>query len=112
MRRNIAAAGGVSFWSAELNAYELERYSLSGERLESMSRQVTWFPEQDTIVIRPTSRDVPPSPRVRSIIQDDDGLLRVVVSVPDEDWQSGIGERQEDPRFHGAGVFYNPLEYD
>lgn len=112
MRRNIAAADGKSFWSSNLYAYELARYAMSGERLQAISRQVEWFAEQDTIVRVPTTRDLPPSPQIRWIVQDDEGLLRVAIRVPDEDWRSGIGERQEDPRFPGAGVLYTPMEYD
>lgn len=112
MRRNLSeASDGSTFWSAHAFRYELDHYSASAERLRGFRRTVPWFTPPDSIVMTPMG-DLPPSPRIRSIVQDDEGLLRVAISVPQEDWQSGVGERQEDPRFPGAGVPYVPIEFD
>lgn len=73
--RAITLAEQERVWTAFHNRYELELWDDSGERLEHLARSVPWFTAWTAYE--------PPIPTLRSIRQDADGLLWVLINVPD-----------------------------
>jgi hypothetical protein len=72
-------------WSAHSRAYVIEAWDLQGNRTDRLTRTAPWFWEWDEILALTGSR--PPYPMIRSIVQDADGLLWVMINVADENWR-------------------------
>jgi len=83
--RALAIADGASVWTARRNVYELERWSLDGQLLETIARRPPWHAPW----IRWNSRtDVEPPPaRLMSLWRDRTGLVWTLSRVADAQWK-------------------------
>jgi hypothetical protein len=78
--RPIARATEEIVWLGSLNRYRLELWNTQGKPVRSYQRIVSWFPEWTD----PSAVDqaIAP-PRVSALSQDSQGILWVVIGVPD-----------------------------
>ena len=98
--------GGL--WASFRTRYRVERFGNDGRVLTTFVRSVGWFPDRDPATPTSLAEDGP-QPTVLSIVEDDEGLLRVLIAVPAPQWQQGIGERELQPGFESAGVYHTPI---
>lgn len=81
----LAAAGPSRVWTAVGSKYAFSLWDVdSGLVVRHVVRDVTWFPPRDILDI-PTSTNAP-KPMIGSFVQDSDGMIRVLVHVPGDDW--------------------------
>jgi len=95
-RRLLAAAARGGFWSAQRTRYTIERWSPSGQRLETLSRNVPWF-----VPYMGPMREAPggvPRPFIQDVHEDANGRLWVLVTVPDARGQTGARPSGEGAR--------------
>jgi hypothetical protein len=97
--RALSYAGGATFWvgppSFVGRGYELEQWSVSGERLRVIRREVSWFPRGADIA-PPARGEGGPRERpaaIGGIHADSSGLIYVVVAVPNPRWTQPSGRR-------------------
>jgi hypothetical protein len=79
--RALAAASGGGFWAARTTEYEVEKWTVAGERRLSIARSVVWFGAHDGMDW------TPPLPWIEEIWEDSDGLLWVAIRVAAPDWK-------------------------
>ena len=79
--RSLAAASGGGFWAARTTEYELEKWTIAGERRLSIARSVPWFRAHDGTAL------TPPLPWITAIWEDSEGLLWVAIHVAAPDWE-------------------------
>lgn len=88
--RKTTYASDSTFWAASPRDGEpgnlLEQWSTSGNFLQTIVRNVPWFPAADPSA--PRSRDVPPPPTLVAVNEGPDGRLLVLAAVPNSDWQN------------------------
>lgn len=108
LRRALARSGDGGVWASHTTEYKVEKFDEEGTLLRSFERSVDWFPARDPAESSSFSEEGPP-PTIRSIVEDDQGFLRVLISLPDPEWQEWLGERQLQPGFESAGVYYTPV---
>lgn len=82
--RALALTGNGSIWSGRHNRYELELWSLDGELQKRYMRDVPWFPPR-------TGLGQPPQPTLRALEYDENGMLWVLINVPDPEWDGEFG---------------------
>ena len=93
--RVITGSGMDGLWSSPRTEYVLTRWTLSGERLNTIRRNAEWFkPHARTVDFRP---DHAPPPLVTQIHEDSSGLLWVLISVADDDWRQALTLRRDHP---------------
>jgi hypothetical protein len=108
IRRVLAPSKDGGLWASFRTEYRIERYGSDGRVRRTLERPASWFPARDPA--KPTSLAVDgPQPTITSIVEDEEGLVRVLISLPAAQWQQGIGERQLQPGFEAAGVYYTPV---
>jgi hypothetical protein len=90
VRRLLATSGSRTVWSAALPRYRLEEWTLDGERVRILEREVPWFRPHDGSNDR--AADGTPLPYLRAIHLDDNGWLWIVVWVPALQWEEGLRE--------------------
>lgn len=95
--RLVAYAGGDRFWAGPPTddghspvGYELEEWSVDGERLKTLRREVprlpiSWPPPPPATHDRPTT-PAPRPPAIRKLHLDDDGVLLVIVVYATDKW--------------------------
>lgn len=89
--RRVSRDSDSTFWAAPVNEYRVERWTLSGRRLDHLIRNASWFP---TWLHTANIDDrTPPQPLVTSLSPEGQGRLWTVVRVPDSQWRSGISPR-------------------
>jgi hypothetical protein len=95
--RLMTPARDGGFWAAEHGAYRLARYDSSGEHVETLSRNASWFPSHS---VDPPRSVEPAKPLIVGIREDSLGRLWVLVVVSDEKtWRRSIlpaGSRMRD----------------
>ena len=85
LRRRVAAAMDANVWAAHENRYRIDKWSPDGDRIARIERDAPWF--------RPWEEwpgldyEVRPEPAIVGVRDWGDGLLMVVVRVPDADWR-------------------------
>ncbi len=88
--RALARASGGQVWSAHRNEYVIDLVEITSGRIVSqIIREASWFPSR----MRPTAGGMmrlQPDPIVQSISMDRDGLLWVLVGVPDPGWKRAV----------------------
>lgn len=84
-----AQATDSTVWAAHKRAYEIEEWTLTGEFLRSLTREVPEFRYWEESSFRPHP-DNPPPPYVTDIRTDEQGLLWVLVAVTADEWQAGL----------------------
>jgi hypothetical protein len=110
-RRRLAASKGRLFWAAHLTQNRIEQWTIDGQRLLEIRRNVDWFEPHDG---RLTEDGVTGS-YIRGIHEDADGLLWVFIQVPDVNY-SANRRRMPDPgdgmgpRPGGAMAFHGLLD--
>lgn len=91
--RSMAASGDSAVWIAPKDRYHLELWSLDGQRLLTLTREVPWFDP----VPRPTDGPTPPRGSLGSMVEDADGNLWISFSVPRPDWLTGAYRSESSP---------------
>jgi hypothetical protein len=83
------ARDGAHIWSAHTLRYAIEKRRLSGEVVQLLEREVSWFPPSEAVSpVAPASQ---PTPRVVGIWEDVRGLLWVHTITADRRWPNAIG---------------------
>jgi hypothetical protein len=90
----IALTDHSSVWMADRTRFELEEWEIGGTQLSRLIREADWFLPHNRGLIR--DREVAPLPSLWDIQYDPEGLLWVLVSVPDDSWFEGL-ERGREP---------------
>lgn len=89
--RAVSRAGPNEVWSGYRNRYEVQRWSIDGRLIETVIREVEWFPAWTQWNSR---FDVePPPPRLMSVWQDRQGRLWTLTQVAAESWKPVEGHR-------------------
>lgn len=89
LARQIAATeSGV--WSAPLHDYRIELWSLNGDLVKTLDREVDWFESTEFEKGRGVRRDKPPRCQVAEFRIDERGLMWTMVWVPDPEWKESI----------------------
>ena len=81
----VARAGPDRLWSTQSALYRLSLWSMRGQKLTTLERRAPWFPPPPTSGMG--SPTMPPSPRIRTMYQDADGLLWVFITVASPRWR-------------------------
>lgn len=84
-----------SFWATEVTRYRPTLYSLAGEELATLDRTGDFFPRSDVYRTPRDVRDPPPTPEIRALHLDSDGLLWVAYLIAGDEWQEAV--RTRDP---------------
>jgi len=87
--RRLALSVDDGIWSAHPYRYEIEYWSLDGEKRFSLVKSVDWAQQG----IGPSAEirsDTPPFPSIRDLRQTQDGLLWVLLTVPDGRWRQAL----------------------
>ena len=85
--RQIALARKGGVWSARMDRYEVERWTLDGERVSHLAREAAWFPAWTEYSVRPP--DIArPKPMLRAIWEDGEGRLWTVTEVAKDNWRA------------------------
>jgi hypothetical protein len=91
LHRQLAASGASTFWAAWMNAYRIEEWDTEGRLVRVLVGDRSWF-EPWEVRPGPRSRDIPPSPSVRDISVDSEGLLWVLFTVPAANWADALSD--------------------
>lgn len=90
MARKTTYASDSTFWAASPRegepGYLMEQWSTSGNLLQTIVRDVPWFPAANPSA--PRSRDAPPPPTLVAVNEGPDDRLLVLAAVPNSDWQN------------------------
>lgn len=90
--RFLARSTGNSVWVAHHEEYRLTRWTLSGERLAQLNLFREWFEEASVETsIRSQRPTYAPRSSIQGISEDAEGLLWVVGTAPDLDWEGVVG---------------------
>jgi hypothetical protein len=102
--RIIAADhSGAGVWAARPDRYELEHWSVAGQRTMVVHRRAGWFPPVDRVSRSKWSDPI--FPGILSLYQDSQGLLWVLGRVPKDRWRPT-------PENYGLTLQTDPLNYD
>lgn len=83
--RIAAADDGRSIWVWWWRPYRIERWDTqTGTLVDVIERDVAWFPAEATTTAPPNVE--PPSTTLGAAVQDDDGLLWVLIHAASSDW--------------------------
>lgn len=93
MGRRLARSPG-GFWVARTTRYLIEEYTPSGERRRVVEREVDWFRPHLTAPTPPGPDG--PTPFIVDV-QEEGGLLWVLVAVADRDWSRAAAQTIEGP---------------
>jgi hypothetical protein len=85
LRRVLADRGEGGVWAAHVMDYVLEGWTLDGHRTTFMTRRPSWF--LFWAGIQWLASTAPPASSVSSVFEDDEGLLWVVLTVADREWE-------------------------
>lgn len=108
LRRDLAPGADGNFWAISPYEYKLEKYDLQGDLLTVIERNVDWFVERDPSVSWSLAEDGPAT-NPAGLVESDNGLLKTLVNLPGENWREGIGERELQPGFEEAGIYWTPI---
>ena len=87
--RALTSAGDGRVWSAYHHQYQIELWGPAGTLVRALRRDVPWFTPWETYE--------PPIPTLRSIRQDEEGLLWVLIPVPDPNAPEEVGPGSHPP---------------
>ncbi len=82
-RRYLAESRGDRFWVAPFNRYELQLWDTAGRQQRTIVRDAPWF---RPYVEQTSVETVRPQPQLKSVREDDAGLLWVALLVADLRW--------------------------
>ncbi|HUF51342.1 MAG TPA: 6-bladed beta-propeller [Longimicrobiales bacterium] len=112
IRRRLADAADGNFWAVWRYEYSLEKYDSQGELRQVIERDAPWFSAGEPGRPGRLDRDGPAA-AVVGMVENDEGLAKVLVTVPGRNWREGLGERELQPGFEAAGVYWTPIrDYD
>lgn len=83
--RRLAMSGDTAFWSAHVDRYEAHLWHLDGRLLTTLQGTTGWFTHDPGPV--PAGG---PSPSRLLNLWEEDGVLWMLVAVPDEDWTAAV----------------------
>lgn len=87
LSRSVTLASDSSVWAAQLTAYQLEEWAISGQKLRQLERVVDWFEGHDDY--GPQGED-PPNPGVIAVRRDRSGRLWTITHVADVNWRDAL----------------------
>lgn len=79
------ATDGSTVWAAHYNQYLIERWTATGERVQTIRRSPEWFSGRHPLTRG--SPGQPPNPRVSAITVDSEGLIWVFSWRPSNYWE-------------------------
>lgn len=85
LERRVATAADGNVWAARTNRYRIDKWSPKGARIARIERDAPWF--RPWTRSRGLPREVEPLPSIVGVRDWGDGLLMVVLSVADDNWQ-------------------------
>ncbi len=86
--RRLGAAPNNSFWSAKLYEYRLQLYDSQRRVSLDLIRRADWFPTLARNAFPQGGRlDQPPTPEIKGIWQDANGLVWVVATLQSPQWK-------------------------
>ncbi len=110
LSRTLATADAGRIWSAAVTAYEISRIDVaSGRVVQRLFRDVPWFPDWRRPGVVGSEPDRPPRPLLVAMREDAEGLLWVLVAVPDARWRTQVRRGQG---AHGHAVADEQEYYD
>ncbi|NNM04938.1 MAG: hypothetical protein HKO65_07520 [Gemmatimonadetes bacterium] len=102
LARSVGPSADGGFWATHVyEQYTIEHWGPGGELVEIFERHPDWAPKPDDPAGGP--RDAtgpPPSSIVANIQVDDEGLLWMLVWVPDEGWKEAFETSEDRPARH------------
>jgi hypothetical protein len=100
-RRLLAFSGPNRIWSGRVTEYTIEEWDLDGRLLRTLRRDASWFRPHD-------GRGRGPKPFVQSLWTDQDGLLWVMLMIPDPNYEQNYSKLR-DPG-DGMGPYIQPAD--
>lgn len=94
--RVIAVDHQGAIWSGQISSYEMVQYSQRGDTLAVIRRKGEVFGDVPFTPAPFKVGDPAPSPRMRHLFVDSDGLLWVVFTVAGDEWEDALRDRPED----------------
>jgi hypothetical protein len=92
MSRALAPSGGALLWSAYRRRYQIDLIDASrGTIVRSFVREADWFPDEMKPEPRSATQDPAPYPYIVDI-QEQSGLLWILISMADPDWRAQVQE--------------------
>lgn len=95
--RKVTRAGQGGIWSVQGFSYTIERWDQNGDRTAVLHRRAPWFErERYDPEDRPEEHGweaVDAYARVMDVVEDDAGMLRVLLQVPDPDADPAMAEQ-------------------
>jgi hypothetical protein len=89
-KRSLASAGGNRIWAAHEKEYRIELWTVGGDRLRALVRDVDWF--RPWVLNGPTTPEKPWNPRLASMQVDSQGIMWVHVSFAKPNWSDYVYE--------------------
>jgi hypothetical protein len=105
LRRITLDGSGRRVWSSYANRFEFSRFDLEGREEVRVVRDADWFAPYDDL-LQGEGLHVPQRPRVEGIVEANDGLLWVVISRGDKNFES-IGPPAGEVPLNTASLDYN-----
>ncbi len=96
--RTITPRADGELWIAGWSRFQIERWSLGGDRLDSMRWSDPAFQPPEPVPNRPP----PPRPALVSVQEDSNGVLWAVANVPGANWAEAVRPSGADP--HGFAM--------
>jgi hypothetical protein len=94
-RRYISVSNSGTVWSSPEYRYQVEKWSLNGQLIETIIRDASWFPPRDPVIEAPTiptnraHRVTEPEPSwFRGAFEDDEGRLWLITVTAGSDWRT------------------------
>lgn len=91
-RRRLSYSQEHGLWTSETHRYRLERWDpQTGAVLDRVQRDAGWLPFMEPPNRLDIEGDTPPNGGVAGLFVDRDNLAWVMLRIPDQSWQEGIG---------------------
>ncbi|MEZ4424244.1 MAG: hypothetical protein R3E98_12605 [Gemmatimonadota bacterium] len=90
--RSLSNLHDGRFWSANLTEYRLDQWSVAGEHVRTLRRDVPWFRPHRDPGIDVEHPERPPRPGIMDVRIDPSGALWVNVRVADQEFHEGLGD--------------------
>lgn len=100
----LTAAADGTFWSGHTTAYILERWSLTGERLQRIAPELEWFPPRGRgprQALDHADQPTRPLPWLSGIAAEDD-ILWVAIATAARDWSEALARSRDDATRNGT----------
>jgi hypothetical protein len=108
MMRSLSRSRESCVWSVSRTQYVIEEWCSDGSAKRRLVREGDWFPPY--VKRDPVSSNSPPPPWINALQQTEDGLIWVLISVPDDRWGELWEEEVGQGQSPGTRMFDTRLE--